>query len=127
MSAGNCATTLSTKVRKNRVMGKLCLVVLKGNLLRLLDHDDEGCERGAVVIDKLSVRTGIADAHMGAGDRAERRTVLDDLTLGIVYGDTMYIGSTSEATSPWSKACDTTGAVTGVKHLRLLLLQEEDP
>ena len=55
MSAGVCATTLSAKVRKNRVMGKLCLVVLKGNLLRLLDHDDEGCERGAVVIDKLSV------------------------------------------------------------------------
>ena len=94
---------------------------------RLLDHDDEGCERGAVVIDKLSVRTGIADAHMGAGRRAERRTVLDNFTLGIVYGDTMYIGSASEATSPWGKAGDTTGAVTGVKHLRLLLLQEEDP
>lgn len=127
MSAGICATTLPAKVRKNRVMGKLCLVVLKGNLLRLLDHDDEGCERGAVVIDKLSVRTGIADAHMGAGRRAERRTVLDNLTLGIVYGDTMYIGAASEATSPWCKAGDTTGAVTGVKHLRLLLLQEEDP
>ena len=39
---------------------------------RLLDHDDERGKRGAVVIDKLSVRTGIADAHMGAGDRAEK-------------------------------------------------------
>lgn len=93
---------------------------------RLLDHDDERGKRGAVVIDKLSVRTGVADAHMGAGRRAERRTVLDDLTLGIVYGDTMYIGTASEATSPWSKAGYATRAVTCVKHLRLLLLQEED-
>ena len=107
-------------------MGKFYFMMLEGNLLRLLDHDDQGCERGAVVIDKLSVRTGIADAHVGAGRRAERMAVLDDPTFGIVHGDTMYIGSASEATSPWRKASDATGAVTGVKHLRLLLLQEED-
>ena len=106
----------------NNILSRKPTLHNKGSLY----HHDECGERGAVVINKLSVRAGIADAHVRAGRRAERWTVLNDLALGIVYGDTMYIGSASEATSPRRKACDATRPVTGVKHLRLLLLQEED-